>query len=162
MSDQYLWSVQTTCQNNSTKLSKSSSIACSYHIFNSLSWDSNPFTLCSFSLCFVCFVCYLTDKSSIRTMSGLAWVVLMLVGIVAEGDSEALHVGISACRWAVVHSVYRMLERRQFRTESASICSDLEWALPGIHSRYGLTWGWESCIAGNSFLHIHACVQHFI
>ena len=34
----------------------------------------------------------LTDKSSIRTMSGLARVVLMLVGIVAGGDSEALHV----------------------------------------------------------------------
>ena len=26
---------------------------------NSLSWDLNPFTLCSFTLCFVCFVCYL-------------------------------------------------------------------------------------------------------
>ena len=29
----------------------------------------------------------LTDKSSIRTMSGLAWVVLMVVGVVAGGDS---------------------------------------------------------------------------
>ena len=57
----------------------------------------------------------LTDKSSIRTMSGLAQMVL---GIVAGGDSEALHVGISAYRWAVADSVSRTLERRQFRTES--------------------------------------------
>jgi len=53
----------------------------------------------------------LTDKSSIRTMSGLAWVVLMLVGIVAGGDSEGLHVGISAYRWVVANSVSWMLER---------------------------------------------------
>lgn len=43
----------------------------------------------------------LTDKSSIRTMSGLARVVLVLVGTVAGGDSEALHEGISANKWAV-------------------------------------------------------------
>ena len=60
----------------------------------------------------------LTDKSSIRTMSGHAWVVLTLVGIVAGGDSEDLHVGISAYRQAVASSVSRTLERRQFRTES--------------------------------------------
>ena len=60
----------------------------------------------------------LTDKSSIRTMSGLARMVLMLVGIVAGGDSEALHEGISACRLEVAGSVSRTFERRQFRTES--------------------------------------------
>ena len=51
----------------------------------------------------------LTDKSSIKTMSGLARVVLMLVGIVAGGDSEALHVGISAYRWAVADSVWSII-----------------------------------------------------
>ena len=60
----------------------------------------------------------LTDKSSIRTMSDLAWVVLMLVGVVVGGDSEALHVGISAYRWAVAGSISRTIEIRQFRTES--------------------------------------------
>ena len=59
----------------------------------------------------------LTDKSFIRTMSVLAWVVLMLVGIVAGGDSETLQ-GISAYMWPVAGSVSRTLERRQFRTES--------------------------------------------
>ena len=34
--------------------------------------------------------------SSMRTMSGLASEVLMLVGIVAGGESDALHVEISA------------------------------------------------------------------
>ena len=42
----------------------------------------------------------------------------MLVGIVAGGDSETLHVGISAYRYAVADNVSRTLERRQFRTES--------------------------------------------
>ena len=44
----------------------------------------------------------LMDKSSIRTMSGLAWVVLMLVGIVAEEDSEAYYLSI-------LHHYYRLL-----------------------------------------------------
>ena len=68
----------------------------------------------------------LTDKSSIRTMSGLAWVLLMLVGIVVGGDSEALHVGISAYRWTIADSVSRTFERRQFRTESC-LHVDLPW-----------------------------------
>ena len=60
----------------------------------------------------------LTDMSSIRTMSGLAKEVLMLVGSVAGGESDALHVGISAYRWTEVGSSFRTLERRQLRTES--------------------------------------------
>ena len=56
------------------------------------------------------------SSKRLTDMSGLAWVVLMLVGIVAGGDSEALHVGISACRWEVAGSVSRTFERRQFRT----------------------------------------------
>ena len=52
----------------------------------------------------------LTDKSSIKTMSGHAWLVLTLVGIVAGGDSEALHVGISAYRQAVAGSVSRTVQ----------------------------------------------------
>ena len=42
----------------------------------------------------------------------------MLVGIFAGGDSEALHEGISACKWEIADSVSRTFERRQFRTES--------------------------------------------
>ena len=38
----------------------------------------------------------LTDMYSMRTMSGLATKVLMLIGIVAGGESNALHVWISA------------------------------------------------------------------
>ena len=49
-------------------------------------------------------------------MSGLAWVVLTLVGIVAGGDSETLQ-GISTYRWPVAGSVSQTLERRRFRTE---------------------------------------------
>ena len=60
----------------------------------------------------------LTDMSSMRTMSGLASEVLMLVGIVAGGESDALHLGISAYRWTDAGSSFRTLESRQLRTES--------------------------------------------
>ena len=60
----------------------------------------------------------LTDMSSMRTMSGLASEVLMLVGIVAGGESDALHVGISAYRWTDAGSSFLTVERRQLRTES--------------------------------------------
>ena len=52
----------------------------------------------------------LTDEPSIRTTSGLARVVLMLVGIVAGGESEALNVAISAYSWTVLDSSSRTLE----------------------------------------------------
>lgn len=54
----------------------------------------------------------LTDVSSMRTMSGLARVVLMLVGIVAGGESDALHIGLSAYRQTDAGSSFQTLERR--------------------------------------------------
>ena len=54
----------------------------------------------------------LTDVSSMRTMSGLARVVLMLVGIVAGGESDALHIGLSAYRRTDAGSSFQTLERR--------------------------------------------------
>ena len=41
----------------------------------------------------------LTDMSSVMTMLGLASEVLMLVGIVAGGESDVLHIGISEEMW---------------------------------------------------------------
>ena len=54
------------------------------------------------------------DMSSVRTMSGLAMCseVLMLVGIVSGGESDALHVGISPYRWIDAGSSFLTLERR--------------------------------------------------
>ena len=60
----------------------------------------------------------LTDISSMRTMSGLASEVLMLVGIVPGGESHALHVRISAYRWTDAGRSILTLERKQLTTES--------------------------------------------
>ena len=67
----------------------------------------------------------LTDMSSMRTMSGLASEVLMLVGIVAGGESDALHLGISAYRWTDAGSSFLTLERRPFKLNHASMCAGL-------------------------------------
>ena len=48
-------------------------------------------------------------------MSSLARVVLVLVGIVAGGDSEALHVRISANRWAVAGN---SLDAREMKVQN--------------------------------------------
>ena len=60
----------------------------------------------------------LTDVSSMRTMLGLASKVLMLVGIVVGGESDALHVRIFAYTWTDVSSSFLTLERRHLKTES--------------------------------------------
>jgi len=67
----------------------------------------------------------LTDKSSIRTMSGLAWVLLMLVGIV-EGETQKLS------KWGYQHGGGKLLvvfpgHSRENNSElsRASMCIDL-------------------------------------